>query len=364
MMFKVCANWSRGSTGSRSRRIGVLVAASLGSFGMLAAGCGSNDSASEPEVVEVSEVAETVSCAPLTVVTGFYPLQFIADKVGASPVSGNQTIVKVLAAPGVEPHDLELTPSQAAEVTDADVVVYLPGFMPALDEAVTELNPSAGLDAMSGLTLISGKPHDHDHGHSHDDDHGHSHDDDHGHEKGDGHKDGDEKSVIDPHVWLDPTNVSAIGQALAARLSTLDPACADIYAANADALTVEMADLDDETKAALDDCKIKTMVVSHEAFGYLANRYGFEQVGISGLVPDAEPSPRRLADVAKVSKKDGVTTIYYETLVSPVVAETLAKELRIEAAQLDPLESQPATGDFVSTMRSNLETLVKGQNCG
>jgi len=289
----------------------------------------------EPEVVAVDD-APTSECLPLNVVTGFYPLQFVAERVGS-----DQTTVSVLAGPGVEAHDLELTPSQAAEVTDADLVSYLPEFIPSLDEAINELNPDAAFDASAGLDLIAGESHDHGDSHSHE---------------------GEE--ALDPHVWLDPTNVSAIANGLSVRLGELDPVCSTTYADNAKALTEEMSTLDAEMSRGLANCKIKTMVVSHQAFGYLANRYGLEQVGISGLTPEAEPSPSRLAEVAKISKSDGVTTIYYETLVSPVVAETLAAELGISAVMLDPLESKPASGDFVSQMRVNLAALTKGQDCG
>lgn len=336
---------------SNGGRVGAAVGCAA--LAWACSGCGGQDAAvEEPVAVESTEVVVTSSCSPLSVVTGFYPLQFIAERVGS-----DQTSVSVLAGPGVEAHDLELTPSQAAEVTDADVVVFLPTFMPSLDEAVVELNSSAGLDAMAGLTLLEGEAHDHDHGHSHD----HDHDGDEGHSD---KKSADGEMIVDPHVWLDPTNVSVIGKTLANKLSELDPACSAIYADNSQALTDEMTALDSQMKTALANCKIKTMVVSHEAFGYLANRYGFEQVGISGLTPEAEPSPKRLAEVAKISKSDGVTTVYYETLVSPVVAETLAKELNIKAEKLDPIESKPEGADLIAQMRANLATLVGGQDCG
>ena len=115
--------------------------------------------------------------------------------------------------------------------------------------------------------------------------------------------------------------------------------------------------------AKLANCSIKALVVSHEAFGYIANAYGFEQVGISGLSPEAEPSPARLAEVAKIAKAENATTIYYESLVDPKVAKTLADELKITAEMLDPLESPPASGDYLSVMQQNLDTLVKGQVC-
>jgi zinc transport system substrate-binding protein len=333
--------------------------AGLAVASLIAAGCGSSDTAGETDAAEIVEVTDTAACAPLNVVTGFYPLQFIADSV----VGSDATVIS-LAGAGVEPHDLELSPSQAAEVTDADVVVYIPDFIPSLDEAIKELNPNAGFDAINGLQVLEG--HGHDHGDEAGHDHGDEADHDHGDEKGNKDDDdhGDEEFVADPHVWLDPTNVSAIGNSLAAKLGELDPGCSAIYEGNAQALSDQMTALDSDMQTALADCKIKTMVVSHEAFGYLANRYGFDQVGISGLVPDAEPSPKRMAEVAKISKSDGVITIYYESLVSPVVAEALASELGITATKLDPIEGPPESGDLISVMRQNLDTLVGGQNCG
>ena len=308
-------------------------------FSLALFGCGGEDlvveEVAEPEAPAADQAAAS-NCLPLSVVTGFYPLQFIAERVGSE-----QTAVSVLAGPGVEAHDLELTPSQAAEVTDAELVSYLPQFIPSLDEAIAELNPDAAFDASSGLDLIAGDSSSHDHAHSHE---------------------GDE--ALDPHVWLDPTNVAAMAKALSIRLGELDPACSKTYADNAQALAEEMSALDGELSSGLLNCKVKTMVVSHEAFGYLANRYGFEQVGISGLTPESEPSPSRLAEVAEISKSDGVTTVYYENLVSPVVAETLAAELGISAVMLDPLESKPQAGDFVSQMQANLAALKKGQDCG
>ena len=126
-----------------------------------------------------------------------------------------------------------------------------------------------------------------------------------------------------------------------------------------------MATLTSEFKAGLAACRTNTMVVSHDAFGYLANAFGLNQVGISGLSPEAEPSPARIKDVADIVAKEGVTTIYYETLVDPKVAQTLADETGATAAKLDPLEglTDGSSGDYASIMRENLATLITGQGC-
>ena len=100
----------------------------------------------------------------------------------------------------------------------------------------------------------------------------------------------------------------------------------------------------------------------------LADRYALEQVGISQLDPEAEPSPARLREIGDVVKENGVTTLYSETLVSPKVTETLASDLGVRTAVLDPLEglSEDATAagdDYVSVMQANLKALEEGLVC-
>jgi zinc transport system substrate-binding protein len=249
-----------------------------------------------------------------------------------------------LAGPGVEPHDLELTPGDVAKINDADLVIYIPEFIPALDAVVKTLDQSKVINATQGITLISGDSHSHEGEEAHSEEEGHS-----------------DESATDPHIWLNPSNMVLIGNSIAKALNTLtsESAIDENRSSFENALTTLATDY--TTKLA--NCSIKALVVSHEAFGYIADAYGFEQVGISGLSPEAEPSPARLAEVAKIAKAENATTIYYESLVDPKVAKTLADELKISAEMLDPLESPPASGDYLSVMAQNLDTLVKGQVC-
>jgi zinc transport system substrate-binding protein len=272
-------------------------------------------------------------------VAGFYPLAYAAEGI-----AGDLAEVVSLAGPGVEPHDLELTPGDVAKINDADLVVYIPEFIPALDAVVKTLDQSKVINATQGITLISGDSHSHEGEESHSEEEGHS-----------------DESATDPHIWLNPSNMVLIGNSIAQALSALtsDSAINENRSSFENALTTLASDY----TAKLANCSIKALVVSHEAFGYIANAYGFEQVGISGLSPEAEPSPARLAEVAKIAKAENATTIYYESLVDPKVAKTLADELKITAEMLDPLESPPASGDYLSVMQQNLDTLVKGQVC-
>jgi zinc transport system substrate-binding protein len=310
------------------KRIATLIAASL-----ILAACSSTQETATPQ--ETTEVATK----KIQIVAGFYPLAYAAEGI-----AGDLAEVVSLAGPGVEPHDLELTPGDVAKINDADLVVYIPEFIPALDAVVKTLDQSKVINATQGITLISGDSHSHEGEEAHSEEEGHS-----------------DESATDPHIWLNPSNMVLIGNSIAQALSALtsDSAINENRSGFENALTTLTSDY----TAKLANCSIKALVVSHEAFGYIANAYGFEQVGISGLSPEAEPSPARLAEVAKIAKAENATTIYYESLVDPKVAKTLADELKITAEMLDPLESPPASGDYLSVMQQNLDTLVKGQVC-
>jgi len=291
--------------------------------GLLAA-CGSSGSASDA----------SGSSQPVAVVAGFYPLQWAAETVGGDRVS-----VTSLTAPGAEPHDLELTPQQVAAVTDARLVLYVAEFQPALDDAIAQ-SPEAAVDVAAGLDTLAAEEHA-------------------------GEEHADEEASYDPHVWLDPTNMATIVATVAQRLSSLDPAGASTYAANASALQDRLTALDEQWTTGTATCTNRDLVVSHEAFGYLAKRYNFEQVGISGLAPDTEPSPAKIAEVADFVRANDVSTVYYETLVDPKVAQTVADETGATTAVLDPLEglAEGSTDDYISVMEKNLQTVKDGQPC-
>jgi zinc transport system substrate-binding protein len=309
------------------RRSTSLLAACVLALGLSACGddraAGSNDPAS------------------LKVVAGFYPLQFVAERVGADAVE-----VSNLAKPGAEPHDLELNPAQVGQIADATLVVYLKGFQPAVDEAVAQEAADASFDAATAVPLIEGG-------------------DEHGHEGEPSPEPKPEGGTTDPHLWLDPTRLATVADKLAERLGAIDAGRAGDYRARATALRAELEKLDQEYAAGLKTCQRREIVTSHEAFGYLADRYKLEQIGITGLTPEDEPSPQRLAAVAEEAREHKATTIFFETLVSPKVAQTIAKEVGAKTAVLDPIEGlQPgSSGDYLSVMRENLGVLRPALGC-
>lgn len=270
----------------------------------------------------------------LAVAAGFYPYQFLAERVG-----GEDVAVTNLTKPGGEPHDLELTAQQVGALGETDLVVYSAGLQPAVDEAVEQQASDRAFDVLSVVELREGEQ---------------EHDEQAHHEAA---------ASADPHVWLDPQRLATIGTALADRLAELDPDGAGGYRARAKELATELTALDDDLRAGLERCERRQIVTSHDAFGYLADAYGLEQVAVAGLSPEDEASPQRLAEVAAQAQEDGVTTIFFEELVSPKVAESLAREVGATATVLSPLEGAPDTGDYVSAMRENLATLRTALDC-
>jgi zinc transport system substrate-binding protein len=296
---------------------------------LLLAGCGSDDGGSG-------------AGDRLDVVAAFYPLEWAASRIG-----GDRIEVSSLTAPGAEPHDLELTPQDVAGVSDADLLVYLGGFQSAVDEAADSQAGDHAWDVAESADLSLTA-------------------EEHGHDEGEEEEHAEGEEAADPHFWLDPTRLADVGDALADQLAEIDPDGAETYEQNAAALREELEALDAEMTDGLTGCGVDTVVTSHDAFGYLADRYGFQVVGVTGLSPSTEPSADQLAEIADLVTERGVTTVYTETLVDPSVAETVADEAGVQTAVLDPLEGltdESAGDDYLAVMRANLATLREGQAC-
>ncbi|MFF8692511.1 metal ABC transporter substrate-binding protein [Streptomyces sp. NPDC015144] len=273
----------------------------------------------------------------LDVVASFYPMQFLAERIGGEHVS-----VTTLTKPGQEPHDLELSPRQIGGLTDAGLVLYLKGIQPAVDDAIGLSGAKHVLDA-STLTTLE------DHGTEVGaDDHGHEH---HGDEAG-----------ADPHVWLDPVKYAEVAKGVGKSLEKADPAHAADYRKNTTALVARLDELNTAFEDGLRSTATRTFITTHSAFGYLAERYGLTQEGIAGVDPEADPSPARINEIHAIAKKDKATTVFFETLASDRTARTLAKDTGLRTDVLDPLEGitkQSKGTDYLEVMRSNLAALQK-----
>jgi len=265
------------------------------------------------------------SGARVRVAASFYPLAWSARQVG-----GDRVRVTDLTPPGTEPHDLELDADARVAIEDADLVIVLGGgFQPAVEEAAEQRD---------GPTLVILD------------------------ELGPA---GRERAQRDPHVWLDPSVMVSISTTIGERLLDLGGA----RRGRVTRTEARLRDLDADFETGLASCDRDLLVSAHEAFGWLASRYGLRQEGIAGIDPEAEPNPRRVAELADLVQARGVTTVFTEDLVSPDVAETLAREaggLRTEV--LSPLESRTKEQrsrrhDYLDVMRSNLEKLRNALGC-
>ena len=271
-----------------------------------------------------------------TVVASFYPLAYAAERIG-----GQRVDVTDLTPAGAEPHDLELSPDQVDEVLDATLAVVLGrGFQPAVEDTADQRD-GATLEVLAKVVRAGDRE-----------------------VADEGGSDG-----LDPHVWLDPTLMSRAAGAISPRLVVADPAGAATYRRNLRRLRQELAALDARYEQRLTGCERDLLVTAHEAFGYLADRYGLRQEGVAGISPDAEPDARRLAELADLARDEDVTTVFTESAVSPRIAETLAREaggLRTEV--LSPLETltpsqERAGADYFRVMDDNLETIARALGC-
>ncbi|MEV7054184.1 metal ABC transporter substrate-binding protein [Streptomyces microflavus] len=307
-----------------------------------------------------SDAADGGNGDKLKVTASFYPMQFLAERIG-----GEHVAVTSLTKPGVEPHDLELTPRQIGSISESDYVLYLKGIQPAVDDAIKQSGVKNTVDAATLTTLedhgseVSG----HDHGHEEEAHEEEAHEDEahEEHAEGDGHNHGEEGGA-DPHIWLDPVKYAEVAKGVGKSLEKADPDHAADYKKNTEALVGELNKLNTAYETGLKNTATKTFITTHSAFGYLAERYGLTQQGIAGIDPEAEPSPARIQEIHTIAEKEKATTVFFETLASDRTAKTLAKDTGLKTGVLDPLEGitkKSQGADYIEVMESNLTALQK-----
>lgn len=309
-----------------------------------------------------SDAADGGDGGKLKVTASFYPMQFLAERIG-----GEHVAVTSLTKPGVEPHDLELTPRQIGSISESDYVLYLKGIQPAVDDAIKQSGVKNTVDAATLTTLenhgseVSGHDHGHE-GEEHADEHGHEGEEAHEeHSEGDGHNHGEEGGA-DPHIWLDPVKYAEVAKGVGKSLEKADPDHAADYEKNTETLVAELDKLHTAYESGLKNTATKTFITTHSAFGYLAERYGLTQQGIAGIDPEAEPSPARIQEIHTIAEKEKATTVFFETLASDRTAKTLAKDTGLKTGVLDPLEGitdKSRGADYIEVMESNLTALQK-----
>ncbi|MGW3092142.1 metal ABC transporter substrate-binding protein [Streptomyces sp. NPDC001102] len=271
------------------------------------------------------------------VVASFYPMAFLAERIG-----GTHVHVTSLTQPGQEPHDLEISARQTAQLQDSDAVLYLKNLQPSVDDAVAQSEVKTKIDAASLTSLEK-----------------------HGNEVG-GHaashdgSENDELSGLDPHIWLDPVRYAQVAEGVGKAFQKADPKHAADYRKNTAALVKKLDALNTAFKDRLAHTQSKVFITTHAAFGYLAERYGLTEEAINGLDPESEPSAARVKQLETMAKADGVTTVFYETLVSDKTAKTIASDAGLKTDVLDPIEgitSKSRGTDYFSVQEANLKAL-------
>ena len=280
----------------------------------------------------------------LRVLTSFYPMYDFACKIGGDCID-----ITNMVPSGTEPHDWEPSTNDLKNLEKADVFIYNGADMePWADDLLVSHSDTLRVVEASENVELRTTDGEHEHAHEHEDaDHHH----------------GD----FDPHVWLDPENAKIEMEAIRDALCAADPENSTVFQSNYEKYAAELDALDAEFREKLAPLPNRTIVVAHEAFGYLCDAYGLTQVGIEGLSPDSEPDPGRMAEVIDFVREHSISTIFFEELVSPKVAEAIASETGAQAKMLSPLEGlsdeQAAAGaDYFSVMHDNLAALMEALN--
>ncbi len=310
----------------------------------------------------VDRAHETENTQSVKVVTTFYPLQELAKSV-----VGDMGEVLSIVPGGMEPHDFEPTPRDIKAMYSADlVVVNGAGMDPWAEKLIPELEAKqvSVIVLAKSVDLLTGEAH------HHGDEDEHEHGDEHAsmemHDDSEGvHSD---VSSSDPHFWLDPIIALGLVDQIEKVLTYRYPDLQDRLEVNSKETRSRLQAIDATYRSGLATCEKNEVVTSHNAFAYLAKRYGFETHALAGLSPEAEPSAKRLADIAAEVREEGIKYIFFETLVSPKLAETLAKETGAGTLVFNPIEGvtaeeKAAGATYFSLMESNLVSLRKALEC-
>ncbi len=315
----------------------------------------------------------------LTVTTSFYPPADFAQVIGGELLS-----VVNINPPGSDPHSFEPTPRDITRILNSDIFIYYGAGIDTWAERIADEARKNGVLVieMTKNFELDEFEHDHDHhdehGHGHDDDHGHSdhkHESDHHNEDGHGHDDDhehhhshDHSHEYDPHIWLDPLMAIRQVEIIRDAIISIDPENTETYIRNAEEYIQELEMLHSEYEQSLAQCEIRTIVVSHAAFHYLTQRYNLEMVAIAGLSTGTEPSLNKMREITEKTKGYDIRYIFFETLTSPKVAESIANEVGAGTLVLNPIEgltrAELNSGEnYLTVMENNLKNLKTALRC-
>ncbi|MCI7305609.1 MAG: metal ABC transporter substrate-binding protein [Trueperella sp.] len=335
-----------------------------GALALGACSSGSNGAGSPSSVASSSSAS---SAGALKVTTSFYPLSYLAERIGADHVA-----ITDLTPPGSDAHGVELSPKEVAELSQSDLVLYIAKLSPAIDDAITASGVSAvnigesvnllPFDAL-GTDPHDGEDHDHaDHDADHADHDAEAHDHEaHDHEEGDGHDHG----THDPHFWTDPARMILAADTVAEKLAGLDEANRATYEANAKAVKADLQALVDELKGIdATQCRTDSFLVSHKAFSYLALEAGLNQIGIAGFDPEIEPSPARIREIQDIVTEHDINTVFATSDGETKTAKAIGDDLGLKVDVLDPAATQRDPNmDYIDVLKQDISLLRSSMGC-
>jgi len=297
----------------------------------------------------------------LSVIASIYPMADFADKIG-----GDFIDLKTLVPPGMDAHSWEPSARDIIALNEADIFIYNGSGMEGWAERVIETVDNSNLIVVeaSHELAVPFDEHEVEYINSVDE---HEHEDIHEHEDVDGHEEAHhhhDHGDTDPHVWLDPERAAQQMEVIAESFISADPGNKEVYEQNLSVMHEKLAALDEAYEEQLDDIKRREIVVSHAAFGYLCAAYDLQELSITGVSPDVEPSPEDMANIVNIMREKNINTIFFETLATPKVAEAIAAETGARVDTLNPIEGLTeeniaAGDDYFSIMEKNLDALVK-----
>lgn len=287
---------------------------------------------------------DTAKSDKISIITTLYPLYEFSKTVG-----GDKADVLLLLPPGTEPHTYDPKPSDIIKIANADIFVYIGEHMEPWAEDILKGIDNQNIiviDSSKDISMIGHEEEIHEH-------------EEEMHEHGE----------HDPHIWLDFENDKQIITAITNALASKDPKHAEFYSNNAATYITRLNALDKKFREGLSDCRHDAFITGgHSAFSYLAHKYGLEQISVFGLSPDAEPSPKKVAEIIEIAKEKGLHYIFFEEIVNPKTAEVIADEIGAQTLVINPAASlnkkQMQEETFISIMEKNLESLRIGLGCG
>jgi zinc transport system substrate-binding protein len=323
--------------------------------------------------LEITAAEPVRADGEFSIVTSFYPLQFALERI-----VGDLGVVTNIGE-GVDPHDFRPATQDIVTLQRADLVVlqgadFEPWSDAVVDQLAADKKPvllaTADIELRAGGLHDDGEKHEDEHEEEEHDDHD-EHEDEHerdAHEESDEHDEHaeeghDDHGAFDPHTWLDPVLFAEMVTHMTEAIVTLDPENADIYNANAAALQAELVELDTIYAQTLAACELDEVITSHDAFGYVAARYGFDVHAIAGLSTQNSPSVTTLAEL-KEEAEEGIGAILLEENSIAAYGETLARETGLQTLSINPIAFIVPAGDsYLTLMQKNLETFAAALKC-